>query len=202
MSEAKDDDPFLARWSRRKVAAREGEPLPEPKPAEPPRAAAEPAVAPQAPAAVELPPLESLDGLKSDYEAFMRPGVDEGMKRAAIKKLFTDPHFNAMDGLDVYIDDYTQFEPLAPGMLEQIAAVKHLFPKREDERPEGDAESATQTASAHSEEIAAAPCPATATDGDGGGALREADATIRPDAANSEPARHVEGDSGRNGTDS
>jgi len=50
----------------------------------------------------------------------MQPGVDEDVKRAAIKKLFTDPHFNVMDGLDVYIDDYTNFEPLPADMLARL----------------------------------------------------------------------------------
>ncbi|MCX7894085.1 MAG: DUF3306 domain-containing protein, partial [Burkholderiales bacterium] len=90
---------------------------PEPKPPEP------------------LPPLESLKGLESDYKAFMQPGVAEDVKRAAIKKLFADPKFNVMDGLDVYIDDYTQFEPLPAEMLGKIAAVKHLFRSPEPERP-------------------------------------------------------------------
>ena len=37
---------------------------------------------------------------------FLRPKVDEQRQRAALKKLFSDPHFNVMDGLDPYIDDY------------------------------------------------------------------------------------------------
>ncbi|MCU0897933.1 MAG: DUF3306 domain-containing protein [Burkholderiales bacterium] len=142
MSESKDDDAFLSRWSRRKVAAREGEPLPEPKPAEPVPAAAAGTAVPEVPARPELPSLESLEGLKSDYRAFMQPGVDEDVKRAAIKKLFADPQFNVMDGLDVYIDDYTQFEPLSPGMLDRIAAVKHLFRTPEPEPREAGADEA------------------------------------------------------------
>ena len=51
----------------------------------------------------------------SDYSRFVRSDVDDGVKRAAMKKLFADPHFNVMDGLDVYIDDYNKPDPL-PGV--------------------------------------------------------------------------------------
>lgn len=33
---------------------------------------------------------------------------EESVKRAALKKLFSDPRFNVMDGLDVDIDDYSK----------------------------------------------------------------------------------------------
>ncbi len=48
----------------------------------------------------------------SDYTRFVAPGVDTGVKNAALKKLFSDPHFNVMDGLDTYIDDYGMPDPL------------------------------------------------------------------------------------------
>ncbi len=54
----------------------------------------------------QLPSLESLT-IDSDFAAFMRPGVDDSLKRGALKKLFSDPRFNVMDGLDVYIGDYS-----------------------------------------------------------------------------------------------
>jgi hypothetical protein len=53
-----------------------------------------------------LPPVESLT-IDSDFSAFLQPEVDETLKRQALKQLFRDPHFNVMDGLDVYIDDYS-----------------------------------------------------------------------------------------------
>jgi hypothetical protein len=37
-----------------------------------------------------------------------------------MKTLFSDPHFNVMDGLDIYIDDYSKPDPLPPGMLEKM----------------------------------------------------------------------------------
>ncbi len=74
------------------------------------------------PPAVEpaLPPIETLT-TESDFSAFMQPKVDETLKRQALKKLFSDPHFNVMDGLDVYIDDYTKPDPIPPDVLERLA---------------------------------------------------------------------------------
>jgi hypothetical protein len=66
--------------------------------------------------AVELPPVESLS-FDSDFTAFLRPDVDDKIKRAALKQLFRDPRFNVMDGLDTYIDDYTKADPIPPDML-------------------------------------------------------------------------------------
>ncbi len=101
----------LSRWSRRKLEAAKPTPVTAP--------AAAPAVAPPAPAAAELPPVESLT-LASDFTAFLRPEVDEQVRRAALKQLFRDPRFNIMDGLDTYIDDYTQADPIAPDMLADL----------------------------------------------------------------------------------
>lgn len=63
----------------------------------------------------------------SDFKPFLARGVDEGVRRSALKKLFADPHFNVMDGLDVYIDDYTKFEPIPPEMLAALNHTKSLF---------------------------------------------------------------------------
>jgi len=90
-----------------------------------------------APAAeAALPPLESLS-FESDFKAFMRSKVDESVKRAALKKLFSDPRFNVMDGLDTYIDDYTKSEPMTEEFLAQLEhARRTLFvPKAEEEQP-------------------------------------------------------------------
>lgn len=58
---------------------------------------------------------------QSDFSRFVAPGVDGDVKNAALKKLFADPHFNLMDGLDTYIDDYGRPDPLPPGMLRRLA---------------------------------------------------------------------------------
>ncbi|RBA24253.1 DUF3306 domain-containing protein [Herminiimonas fonticola] len=76
-----------------------------------------------------LPTQEDVDKLThdSDYSAFMTQGVDESVKRSAMKKLFTDPHFNIMDGLDIYIDDYNKFEPITPELLASLNHAKALL---------------------------------------------------------------------------
>ena len=67
----------------------------------------------------------------------MRAKVDEGVKRAALKKLFSDPRFNVMDGLDVYIDDYSIEDPIPPGMLAQLQhAQTTLFGPPAEEKAE------------------------------------------------------------------
>ena len=43
-----------------------------------------------------------------------------------MKKLFADPHFNVMDRLDTYIDDYGKPDPIPPAMLRQLASAKFL----------------------------------------------------------------------------
>lgn len=72
-------------------------------------------------ALAELPSLDEL-GPDSDFQGFMNPKVDDGLRRAALKKLFSDPHFNVTDGLDVYAEDYTQLESMTPAM---VAGLKH-----------------------------------------------------------------------------
>ncbi len=114
---------FLARWSRLKRAAA----------VEAPAATSATAPTPAAPAAAttsavpaELPPVEGLD-FGSDFSAFLQPEVEESVKRAALKKLFHSEHFNRMDGLDVYIDDYSRFEPIPEEMLAQLEHARDLL---------------------------------------------------------------------------
>jgi len=75
--------------------------------------------APPASTQVALPAIESLTP-ESDFRAFMQPGVDSATRNAALAQLFRDPHYSVMDGLDVYIDDYTQPDPIAPQMLAKL----------------------------------------------------------------------------------
>jgi Protein of unknown function (DUF3306) len=93
---------FIARWSRRKNAARRrpGSP-PSPAPAEPPPTPA----APQAEAAA-LPAIESLTA-ESDFSLFMQPGVPDDLRNAALQKLWrSDPVYANLDGLLEYGEDY------------------------------------------------------------------------------------------------
>ena len=85
--------------------------------------------------AAPVPTLEDVATLTrtSDYSRFVQPGVGRDVSNAAMKKLFSDPHFNVMDGLDTYIDDYGKADPLPPSMLRLMnqAATLGLF----DEEP-------------------------------------------------------------------
>ena len=147
---AQEDDSFFSRWSRRKAQVRTGEPLPAEPPAPAaaapvaavvtPAAVAAPA-APVAPAEVapEPPPQLTLDDVarltpESDYAAFVARDVPANVRNAAVKKLFTDPHYNVMDGLDIYIDDYSKPSPLSP--LEMAKMVGAQFLKLVDDPSE------------------------------------------------------------------
>lgn len=118
----------LARWSRRKHAARQAERGgPDPDQLEVPERnaidSAEPAGAPadvlpadgqptpaeQTPDADEPPQLTPLEELTadSDYSQFLAKGVPAELKRAALRKLWTSaPVFACLDGLNDYDEDY------------------------------------------------------------------------------------------------
>ncbi len=125
-------DGFLSRWARRKEKVRSGVVIaPEPAaPAVEVPVAKLPESAPvqEAPAAEPLPTLDDVARLtrESDYSRFVATGVDERVKQAAMKKLFADPHFNVMDGLDTYIDDYGKPDPIPLAMLRQMNQSKML----------------------------------------------------------------------------
>lgn len=153
------DDSFLGRWSKRKHAARRGETPPEPAPAEPALPAPPPpAAAPTTPP--ELPPVESLKGLESDYQDFLRSDVDPATKSAALRKLFGDPHFNQMDGLDIYIDDYSKEDPIPPAMLRAMNQARSLGLFDDEEKAEQEKAVAADTAAAPAS--VAGPVPAAA----------------------------------------
>ena len=116
MTTKEQEEPFLSRWSRLKQEAHD----------QPPQTKApEKAVDPKEPPP-ELPPVEKLT-FDSDYRAFFHPKVDEDVRRAALKKLFSDPRFNVMDGLDVYIDDYSKTEPIPPAMLAGLRQAQKIL---------------------------------------------------------------------------
>jgi len=132
----------LRRWSARKRAAvvegRGETTAPAKEPAAPappePAAATTAPVTPKAgPGSVDaaapptvLPPVETLTPA-SDFTPFMRPDVDPALRRAALHKLFADPHFNVMDGLDVYIDDYSKPDPISPEMVRTLRHARYIF---------------------------------------------------------------------------
>ena len=144
---------FLGRWARRKTEVLQGKPLEEPaavvKPAPVTAVAASPVagqgalvVAPPSGASAAEQPVKvlSLDDVKlltqdSDFTPFMARDVGPDVRNAAMKKLFADPHYNVMDGLDIYIDDYSKSDPIPESMLRQMVGAKLLkiFDDEEDE---------------------------------------------------------------------
>ena len=143
-SDAKDGN-FFGRWSQRKVQVRHGA-LPADAPTRPGGLARPAAEVPQAPVGQPLaatvaglqteapaqPPPPTLEDVAkltadSDYSAFAARTVDSKVRNAAMRKLFAgDPHFNVMDGLDVYIDDYSVGEPIPKSMLRQMVQARSL----------------------------------------------------------------------------
>jgi hypothetical protein len=151
---APPDPGFLSRWARRKAEAQRGElqpaaptpPVVQPSATVAPHADRPSAAAPQtppaataaAPGAPAIPP-PTLDDVArltrdSDFARFVARDVEPGVKNAAMRKLFSDPHFNAMDGLDVYIDDYHTPDPLPVGMLRRMAQA-HVLGLFDDDKP-------------------------------------------------------------------
>ena len=84
-----------------------------------------PEVAPVQEPALTLQDTEQLTDA-SDFSPFVKRDVAPEVRNAAVKKLFADPRYNVMDGLDTYIDDYSQPDPLPLSMLKQMASAQFL----------------------------------------------------------------------------
>ena len=104
---------FLDRWSRRKLDKAEEKPSPPQKAEAPPPA----------------PPLPPIEGLTpdSDFKPFMAANVDGATRRAALKKLFADAHFNVPDPFEAYSEDYTVGEKIPLEMLKRINEATKLL---------------------------------------------------------------------------
>ena len=197
-------DGFLGRWSQRKQALREGRILAEP--AAPPASlqqqtpAASPAQLPPAngPASTLAPgsevdgqtkpalTLEDVQALTPDasFAPFVARDVAPEVRNAAMKKLFANPHYNVMDGLDIYIDDYAKPSPLSAAQVRQMVSAQFLRLADEPEAPPanapGEAAFALSTQPAASDEpVTHLPdCPTPA-----------ADETVSPEP-DTDPAHH------------
>ena len=115
---AQDKEAFLSRWSRLKQE--------QEKAAEQPEAPAQEQEPP------ELPPVESLTS-ESDFRDFMHPKVGDALRRVALKKLFSDPHFNVEDPFEAYSGDWTGGEPIPPEMLATLKHARSVLFREEDE---------------------------------------------------------------------
>jgi hypothetical protein len=146
---ADEDKGFLGRWSARKVAVKEGKPVAEPIPLkhfdklsangqidtvrpEPVEGSPANVAAPQDSPTLTLADVSALTPA-SDYAAFIAKGVSSEVKNAAMKKLFTDPHYNIMDGLDIYIGDYSTHDVLPQSVIDEMTkdGFLNMFQKEE-----------------------------------------------------------------------
>ena len=113
---AQDDEKFLSRWSRLKQEQK----LPEKKDDSPPP---------------QLPPVDELTP-ESDFAGFMHPKVEDALRRVALKKLFSDPHFNIPDPYEAYSGDWTGGEPIPDEMLKTLNQARNLLFPEEEKKPE------------------------------------------------------------------
>jgi hypothetical protein len=125
---AQEKENFLGRWSRLKEQDR--------KELERPAAEAPVAQKPesQEDKAPELPPLDQLTP-QSEFSGFMHPKVDDAVRRVALKKLFSDPHFNIPDPYEAYSGDWTVGEAIPNEMLATLNQARtHLFSDEEKKK--------------------------------------------------------------------
>jgi hypothetical protein len=116
---AQDKEKFLSRWSRLKQEAAVPEKI-EPET--------------ESPAPV-LPPVENLTP-ESDFAGFMHPKVEDALRRVALKKLFSDPHFNVPDPYEPFSGDWTVAEPISEELLATLNQARNLvFDQRKTEEP-------------------------------------------------------------------
>ncbi len=141
------DASFLSRWSRRKAQVRQGVEPPAQQalpvstagvaevapaagivPHEPPAPPAAMPAPTEAQPEVPKPTMADVQALtqESDFSRFVARDVDPEVKNLAMKKLFADPHYNVMDGLDTYIDDYNTPDPIPAAMFKQLVQARML----------------------------------------------------------------------------
>jgi len=111
---------FLDRWSRLKKETSVEKPAETPTPA--------------------LPPTDKLTP-ESDFTGFMHPKVEDALRRAALKKLFGDPHFNTPDPFEPFSGDWTGGGKISEEMLATLNQARtHLFSEQKKEEKQADEE--------------------------------------------------------------
>ncbi|WP_394672439.1 DUF3306 domain-containing protein [Limnobacter sp.] len=173
-------DNFLSRWSKRKLEAKEQEKqlenLSEPiqggselsikqTPAELNRdSSGDSAVAVSKEPQVDIPLPTEADLTKveqgGDIKAFMVDKVSAELKNKAFKALFSRPEFNVMDGLDIYIDDYSKFTPLSQEDIGKMTLSKQLLSRPDLELPKiGDIKEGLNALPGSVDELPEVPTP-------------------------------------------
>jgi hypothetical protein len=130
---AEEKEKFLSRWSRLKNESKD---LPQ--------------KTEEAPVPI-LPPLDKLTP-ESDFTGFMHPKVEDALRRAALKKLFSDPHFNVPDPFEPYSGDWTVGEPISEEMLATLNQARTLLFDKDEKKEEDQQVAGTQDGATPSED--------------------------------------------------
>jgi hypothetical protein len=135
-----------------------------------------------------LPSIESLN-MDSDFKPFMQANVSSESRNAALKKLFADPSFNVMDGLDTYIDDYSKPDPIPAAMLKELMKAEAfcLFDAPEEDAGPAEAVEADSVAAQNPVEAIGDPTPINPSAGLGDPSLYSARAVQAEPDPNSGP---------------
>lgn len=91
--------------------------------------------------AAELPDVATLNA-DSDYTGFLDKEVDRQLRKVALRTLFKQTQFNAVDDLDIYHEDYTSFEPLGDIVTHDMRYMEEVEKRREEEKARAQAEQA------------------------------------------------------------
>jgi len=104
---------FLRRWSRLKLHSTESAATPGPS---------------------QTPEIAAPE--TSEFSAFLDPKVSRDARQAALRTLFMTDHYRTMDGLDVYVDDYSKPELLAAEVLDKLEHARDLLNRAEEPKEE------------------------------------------------------------------
>jgi hypothetical protein len=125
---AQEKENFLDRWSRLKREQEAKPSVPE-KPEKKESLDKPPA----------LPPLDKLTP-QSEFAGFMHPKVEDTLRRAALKKLFADPHFNIPDPFEPNSRDWNISDPISKEMLATLNQARTLLFSDEERKAADEAE--------------------------------------------------------------
>ena len=75
----------------------------------------------------------------------MHPKVEDALRRAALKKLFSDPHFNVPDPFEPYSGDWTVGEPISEELLATLNQARTLLFDKEEKKKEEEQQAAAET---------------------------------------------------------
>lgn len=122
---AEDKEAFLSRWSRLKQEQAREAPASE-------------TLAPREEKDPQAPPLPPVDKLtpESDFAPFMHPKVGDAVRRVALKKLFSDPHFNVPDLNEAYSGDWTGGDPISEELLKTLNQARTVLLREEEDAKE------------------------------------------------------------------